>query len=143
MLSSKPHSRIPVKIHPGADIHARILIVDQDRKIGMTLSFMLAARHFDDVRSVRSAARALAIAEQFRPNIVFLDVELPDNGSAAVARQLARDASQSRVRLIALSSDPEHPLCKAARSAGLERVLLKPISHEELDKILGVSIAST
>jgi CheY-like chemotaxis protein len=116
----------------------RILIIDQDRKVGTALSFMLAARQYDEVRSVLSAGRAVAIAEQFRPDIVFLDVDLPENGCLTVARVLTRDARQKRLRLIALANDTEHPMCKAARSAGLERFLLKPVSHAALDEILGV-----
>jgi CheY-like chemotaxis protein len=125
-----------------SDTQTRILIIDQDRKVGTALSFMLAARRYEEVRSVLSAGRAVAIAEQFRPDIVFLDVDLPESGSLTVARMLTRDTRQKRVRLIALANDAEHPMCKAARSAGLERFLLKPVSHEELDKVLGARLAA-
>jgi two-component system, chemotaxis family, CheB/CheR fusion protein len=122
-----------------AGLATRILIVDQDRQVGVALSFMLSARRFDDVRAVRSANRAVAITEQFRPEIVFLDVELPDDGVIAVARKLARDACKPRPRLIALTPDADHPMHEKTRSAGFERFLVKPVSHEELDEILGIS----
>jgi len=38
----------------------------------------LAARGYDDVKAVRSAARAVAVAGMFHPAIVFLDIELPE-----------------------------------------------------------------
>jgi CheY-like chemotaxis protein len=152
MLTSKPAlpraeiktslGRRPPMTVPAVDAQTRILIIDQDRKVGMALSFMLAARRYDDVRAVRSAGRAVAIAEQFRPDIVFLDVDLPKSGTLTVARMLSRDARQRRLRLIGLTNDVEHPMYQQARAAGLERFLLKPVSPEELDKILGVQTAA-
>ena len=119
-----------------------ILIVDPDRQVGVSLSFMLSARSYEEVRAVRSARRALAITEQFRPEIIFLDLEMPEGGGITVAQQLTRSASNRRPRLIALTMSAEHPLRQEARAAGFERVVMKPVSHEELDKILGISRAA-
>lgn len=115
----------------------RILVVDNDRRVGVALNSMLAARGFDDVRVVRSAARALAIAELHKPDLVFLDLELPDLASVAVAQQLRRDARQRGLRLIALTLHADHDRREEARLAGFERYLTKPVVQEELDKILG------
>jgi len=122
---------------PAAGFATRILIVDQDRQVGVTLSFMLAARRYDEVRAVRSAGRALAVAEQFRPEMIFLDLELPDDGTMALAHKLAPEARRPRPRLFALVSGEEPAIREKARTAGFERCLSKPVSHEELDKILG------
>lgn len=117
----------------------RILIVDQDRQLGVTLSFMLATRQFDEVRSVKSAKRAAAVAERFLPDIVFIDLDLPDGGAGPLARLLTRDVRRRRTRLIALSNHSEDADHHKARAAGFERLLVKPVSHEELDRILGIS----
>jgi CheY-like chemotaxis protein len=113
-----------------------ILIVDHDRRVGTSLSFMLSARGYDEVRAVRSARRAIAVAQLFRPGIVFLDLELPDGGALEVADQLRRDSRQHALRLIALTTSAEHELREEARLAGFERYLVKPLSQIELDKIL-------
>jgi CheY-like chemotaxis protein len=123
---------------PAAGFATRILIVDQDRQVGVTLSFMLSTRRFDEVRAVRSAGRAMAVTEQFRPEIIFLDLGLPDDGSMAVAHKVARDAHRPRPRLFALTIGAEPAIRDKARAAGFERCLVKPVSHEELDKILGI-----
>jgi CheY-like chemotaxis protein len=125
-------------------LDTRILIVDKDRGVGVALNFMLAARGFEEVRVVRSAARACAIAELFKPCLVFLDLELPDLQSVAVAQQLRRDARQRGLRMIALTSHPEHGMREEARVAGFERYLTKPVVREELDEIVGaVGAAAT
>jgi CheY-like chemotaxis protein len=126
---------------PAAGYSTRILIVDQDRQVGVTLSFMLSARSYDEVRAVRSAGRAVTVTEQFRPEIIFLDLELPDDGTMAFARKLAHDARRPRPRLFALARDLEPQIRDKARAAGFERCLEKPVSHEELDKILGARVA--
>ena len=128
---------------PAVEFETRILIVDQDRAVGLALSFMLAARRYDDVRAVRSAERAMAIAGQFRPGIVFLDLELPDSGSVVGALRLAQDPGQTRPRLIALTKDAGHPMREHPRLAGFERLLVKPVSHADLDKILDMGRTAT
>jgi two-component system, OmpR family, response regulator len=119
------------------DPATRILIVDHDRGVATSLTFMLTARGYDDVRAVRSARRAIAISEQFNPRLVFLDIELPDSGSLAVAEHLRKGVHQHALRLIALTNSAEHERREEARVAGFERFLVKPLSQTELDKILG------
>ena len=119
----------------------RILIVDNDRQVGTSLTFMLSARGYDEVRAVRSARRAVAIAESFRPGLVFLDLELPDQGALEVADQLRKGARQHAMRLIALTSNAEHERREEDRIAGFERYLVKPLAQSELDKILGRPVA--
>jgi CheY-like chemotaxis protein len=147
MLLPKTHtqsvdlkSRLPPTISrlPAPAFDTRILIVDQDRQVGVTLSFMLATRRFDEVRSVRSTRRAMAVAEQFLPDIVFIDLDLPEGGGIPVARWLAREARRRRPRLIALTNHSADPSHDEARAAGFERLLAKPVLHEELDKILRI-----
>jgi len=114
-----------------------ILIVDGDRSVGVSLSFMLGIAGYEDVRAVRSAARALAVAEKYHPAIVFLDFELGSGDGYELANQLRRNAKQRAMRLIALTTDSEHPAREAARNAGFERFLVKPATQAELDKCLG------
>jgi DNA-binding response OmpR family regulator len=117
-----------------SDTH--ILIVDGDRRVSAALGFMLAVRGYDEVRAVRSASRALAVAATFHPGIVFLDIELPDTASLDLAERLRRGAHRHAIRLIALTSQVEHPGREAARSAGFERYMVKPLAQGELDKVL-------
>jgi CheY-like chemotaxis protein len=114
-----------------------ILIVDNDRAIGRSLAEMLTANGFEELRSVRSAPRALAIAAAFLPRIAFIDIGLPDMDAHELARQLARLVPQKALRLIALTDQIEHAGREEARSAGFERFLVKPVTQPEIDKIFG------
>ena len=117
-----------------------ILIVDDDRRSSQSLTFMLAARGYDEVRAVRSGARALAVAGKFRPGIIFLDLELPDRSSMDLAERLRHSANQNGLRIIALTSSVEHSTRENARVAGFERYLVKPMAQLELDKILRLPV---
>lgn len=103
----------------------------------MSLSFMLAAAGYDNVRAVRSANRALTVADKHRPAIAFVDLDLADGAAYALANQLKRNAKQRAIRFIALTNDNQHPAREAARGAGFERFLVKPATQIELDKCLG------
>ena len=133
---------LPISRLPAPGFTTRILIVDADRQLGVTLGFMLATRRYEEVRSVRSARRALAIAEHFLPDLVFLDLDLPDGGGVSLARQLTRDAHRRRPRFIGLTKHAIDPDVDKSRTAGFERLLVKPVLHEDLDKILSVDKAA-
>ena len=49
---------------------------------------------------------------------------------------MRRNAPLRKFRLIALTRDPEHAAREEARAAGFERYLVKPVSQDELDKVL-------
>jgi CheY-like chemotaxis protein len=114
----------------------RILIVDDDVEVAKSLAQMIEAAAPGEIRLVHRAAEALAAAEEFAPDIVFLDIELPDGGGYEVAKALHRHANLQSTRLIALTESIEHPGREHARAAGLERYLVKPVTAAELQKVL-------
>src|SRR6185295_10998011 len=104
----------------------RILIVDNDMSSADALELMLHASGYSETRVAYSGEAALAIAADFRPSMVLLDLSLLDMTGYHLAESL-RDRAQSReMRLIALTSSPEHAAREQARAAGFERYLLKP-----------------
>jgi CheY-like chemotaxis protein len=106
---------------------ARILIVDTDMNSADALELMLQASGYSETRVAYSGEAALAIAADFRPSMVLLDLSLLDMTGYHLAQSL-RDRAQSReVRLIALTSSPEHAAREQARAAGFERYLV--IAH--------------
>ncbi len=113
-----------------------ILIVDDDREAGKSLALMLAATGYDEIKTVRSAARALAIATTFQPAIAFLGTLQTDGAGNDLASLLHKNAKQQTIRVIALTDSPEHPAKEVARAAGLERYLTRPVTQIELDKVL-------
>lgn len=113
-----------------------ILIVDDDREAGKSLALMLTATGYDEIKTVRSAARALAVAMTFQPAIAFLGTLQSDGQGNDLATLLHKNARQQAIRVIGLTDSAEHPGKEAARAAGLERYLTRPVTQIELDKVL-------
>jgi DNA-binding NarL/FixJ family response regulator len=89
-----------------------ILIVDDHRRFRAAVRRLLEAGGFDVVGEVADGVSAVSAAADLRPDIVLLDVQLPDIDGFDVARRLAacpaapatilistRDAADYRVRL--------------------------------------------
>jgi DNA-binding response OmpR family regulator len=113
-----------------------ILIVDDDRQASKSLALLLAETGYDEIRTVRSAARALAIAATFHPAIAFLGTSEGDDSGSALAVDLQKHSKPHGIRVIGLTASVTHPARDVARAAGLERYLTKPVTQIELDKAL-------
>jgi CheY-like chemotaxis protein len=115
---------------------ARILIVDNDISSSDSVELMLRASGYWQTRVAYSGHAALAIAAEFQPSVVLLELNLLDMSGFEVARLLRAQAQGHDLRLIALTPSREHAGRELARVAGFERYLLKPVAAEELAGLL-------
>src|SRR6185503_14706644 len=106
-----------------------------DRLVGRQLARMLTKKGYEGVRAVSSAARALVLAHEHEPGIIFLDLSLADD-AYDLGRALQLQAGQDTHRLIALTPVIEHETRERARRAGFERWLVTPVAQDELDEVL-------
>jgi DNA-binding response OmpR family regulator len=113
-----------------------ILIVEADREASKSLAALLNESGYQEIRSVRSTSRALAVAAQFQPVIAFLGTPAPDGIESELAALLQKNSRSHGMRLIGLTDLAEHPTREEARASGLERYLSKPVTQIELDKAL-------
>lgn len=114
---------------------AGVLIVVANRVVGRRLARMLAKRGYSGVRAVSRVSRALILAHEFDPGIIFLDLELSDE-AYDLARVLQHHAGHEAHRLIALTPAVEQSTRERARHAGFERWLVTPVVQSELDDLL-------
>ncbi len=123
---------------PERGVHlARVLIVDDHVDTADVMQMFLARAGYD-VRAVYSGADALAIADEFTPDLAILDIMLPDMSGYEVALRLragccSDDARGCRLRLLALSScaTPDHDLAEC-----FDEVARKPIDGAQLRRLL-------
>jgi DNA-binding NarL/FixJ family response regulator len=81
-------------------MRASVLIVDDHAEFRSTAARLLDADGFDVVGSAASGAAALAEVERLAPDVVLLDVRLPDLDGFTVAEQLAARSAPAAVVLI-------------------------------------------
>jgi len=114
----------------------KILIVDDDIKSTDSVEAMLNASGYSQIRVAYSGHAALAIAAEFQPALVLLELGLLDMSGYEVARLLRERVHSHDLRLIALTASREHAGRELARVAGFERYLLKPIDARDLSGLL-------
>src|SRR4030088_410160 len=120
-LSDKPQNH--TSNEPG-----RILIVDDDISSSDSLELMLHASGYSETRVAYSGHAALAIAAEFQPSVVLLELNLLDMSGYEAARLLREQAQSHDLRLIALTSSRHDAGRELARVPGFERYLLKPVA---------------
>lgn len=112
----------------------RILIVD-DNKDGVDGLRMLLEVSGNDIRTAYDGHQALEIAEQFRPDIVLLDIGLPDVDGYEVCRRIRRAPWGGDVVLVALTGWAQEDDRRRSREAGFDHHLVKPV---DAGALLGV-----
>lgn len=110
----------------------RVLVIDNDMRAADFLEVLLHANGFLQTRVAYTAHAALAMAADFRPGVVFVELDMRDIGSYQLAQTLRERAQLQRVRLIAVTESRAHAGRDIARGAGFERYLLKPVTSAGL-----------
>ena len=107
----------------------RVMIVDDHPMWRDAIARDLAEAGYDVVATVGEGERAVRIAMTGRPDIVVLDLQLPDLPGVAVARRLM--VCEPPPKVLVLSASGEHDDVLQAVKAGAAGYLVKSASREE------------
>lgn len=113
----------------------RVLIVDDHRATTNTLA-SLAGIWGHDVRRAYYGVTGLALAAAFRPDVLLLDMLMPDASGFEVARQIRR---QDRLRdcfIIAVTGRTDAAHRSACYAAGVDLFLIKPVAPPDMQTLL-------
>ena len=103
-----------------------VLIVDDNERNAKLARGVLEVAGMRTL-SAGTAEEALALAAAHRPDLVLMDLRLPDLDGAEAARRLARDERTARIPVIALSAQPAAEADDWCREAGFVAYIEKPI----------------
>jgi DNA-binding response OmpR family regulator len=109
----------------------RLLLVEDSEAIRDALSILLEDAGFTVVQAGRGQD-ALRLAAESRPDLVLLDLGLPDMAGLDVARQMRGDVSMAGVPIVAVTGRDEAADREACRVAGCDDYLVKPVNTREL-----------
>ena len=101
----------------------RVLVVDDDQEFGTAASLLLIASGYEVVGQPGTAADGLSAAVELRPDVVLLDISLPDGNGFDVAKQLTE--LENPAALIMISSREGPGLRAAACESGARGFLPK------------------
>ena len=112
----------------------RVLVVDDNRDAANTLATMLRL-HGSEVEVAYDGVEAVAAAEQYRPELLLVDIGMPRMNGYEVARHI-RSASWGRAMfIVALTGWGQASDIAQSRSAGCNDHLVKPVSPEALQRV--------
>lgn len=113
----------------------RVLVVDDNVGSAQMMSIMLTKFWKHDVRIAHDGQQALEVAQEHRPDVVFLDIGLPTISGYEVARQLREKPEFQQILLIALTGYDEDEDRRRVQEAGFDEHLVKPASAGSLQQL--------
>jgi signal transduction histidine kinase/CheY-like chemotaxis protein len=130
--SAQPPAAAPAPALPSGK---RVLIVDDNEDSSELLS-ALVQRLGHQTEVAYEGARALELAEQFAPHVVFLDIGLPGMNGFEVARRMRQLPACASIPIIAVTGYTRESDREEAESAGFTEHFAKPIALERLRGVL-------
>jgi signal transduction histidine kinase len=118
-----------------AAARARVLVVEDNDDSRETLQALLQALGHE-VRAAPDGRSALALAPSWAPQLVLLDLGLPDIGGIAVAQQLRAGLLPAGSRIVALSGWGTAADRARTRAAGFDDHLVKPVDLPRLRQVV-------
>ncbi len=132
----KAPTRVPVAA-PADARSLRILIVDDNIDAADSIA-MLLSMEGHETRAVHTARAALLAVPDFNPEVVLLDIGLPEMDGYEVARRLRAQNGKHRMRLVAVTGYGQPADRRRAHAAGFDEHMVKPVEPNVLQDFLRV-----
>src|SRR3979411_2506157 len=109
----------------------RVLVVDADPE---TVTFLATLMELEGIESTvaTSAAAALEKLDHAVPNLVLLDIAMPDRDGLDLCRALKKDPRTREVPVFVVSARPGKDVVERALAAGAEVFIPQPVDNQEL-----------
>lgn len=108
-------------------LRQRVLIVE-DNDLNMKLFNDLLVAHGYDTLQTKDGLEALALARQHRPDLILMDIQLPEVSGLEVTKWFKEDKSLSMIPIIAVTAFAMKGDREKMRDGGCEDYIAKPIS---------------
>ena len=116
---------------------ARTLLYVEDNLSNLRLvEHILRHRPNITLLSAMQGRLGLELAQKHRPDLILLDLHLPDIMGDEVLRLLRQDDATSEIPIVMLSADASPPQIKRLRAEGAEDYLTKPLDVRKFLKVL-------
>ena len=113
-------------------IDAKLLIVDDDQDLVDLIKDGFERDGRFDIRTANNGFDAGMGVKEFRPDLVILDVMLPDINGKEVCQRVRNDPSMDMVKILCISGMVEHSKVDALKTAGANDFMQKPFAIDDL-----------
>lgn len=125
---------------PSDAMKKKILVVDDEPQILLMVSARLKANHYDVVTAF-SGEQGLERAKKEMPDLVLLDLVMPEMDGEEALERLKQDPATKRIPVIIFTADTRRGKIREHQMRGAVDCLFKPFVSEELlskvQKVLG------
>ncbi|MET3217145.1 UNVERIFIED_ORG: PAS domain S-box-containing protein [Burkholderia territorii] len=125
----------PAALEPPADTPLRIVVVDDNRDSADTLAVLLQLKGHAP-RVAYNAADALALARDYAPQLMLLDLTMPDVDGFTLLQELRAIDALRDTTCVALSGHARASDLARTERAGFDDHLVKPVEMAVLDALL-------
>jgi CheY-like chemotaxis protein len=132
--TAEPVSTTVAPATRASEVGQRVLVVDDNADGAEMLATMLALLGHEAM-TAHDGPEALAAARSFGPDVVFLDIGLPEMDGYEVAKRLRADAVLAKAHLVALTGWGSEDDKKRTLDAGFDMHLTKPIEPSALTQV--------
>jgi CheY-like chemotaxis protein len=112
----------------------RILVVDDQVDTANLLATLLTATGHE-TRVAHDGGYAIAMAREFQPEVILLDVCMPGMDGFEVARRLRLEPAGGRRLLVAVTGFGQAEDRQRSKEAGFDHYLVKPVSAYALEEL--------
>ncbi len=119
-----------------------VMVVDDDQDNLLLIGYQVSLLINCSVISASDGSTAIAMAQQFQPCLILLDVMLPDMDGLNVVRQLKQDPKTQHIPVIAVSAIAQSQEIERAIEAGFDDYLSKPYELEDLESLINRYLSS-
>jgi len=113
----------------------RILVVDDNRDSASSLAMLLKVVG-NTTHTASDGEAALAAAEEFRPDLILLDIGLPKLNGYQVAKTIRAESWGNNIVLVALTGWGQEEDRAQSKTAGFDEHLVKPVNFDGLMTLL-------
>jgi CheY-like chemotaxis protein len=131
----EPVAAAPVEM-PQIPLHGMTVLLAEDNTLVAELLRTFLSSHGAIVLTATDGVAAEKLARESTPDVLLLDIGLPERDGITVARNLRRDTSLA-LRIIGLSAHAGPQEEARAREAGMDEFLTKPVNLAHLGHVLG------
>lgn len=121
---------------------AKILIVE-DNEMNMRLFSDLLKTKGHQITECLEGTKAVALAEEIKPDLILMDIQLPETSGVALQQQIRTIPSIAKTRIVAVSAFAMKGDAEKLLKTGFDDYLSKPISiplfFETVEKNLAAS----
>ena len=108
----------------------KVMIVDDSKVSRAMLEGNLSRTNFEVCAQAKNAAEAVALYEQFKPDVVTMDMNLPDAEGLECTRRIR--AVDPEAKIVMISAMKDASLVAKGREVGISAFLQKPVGINEL-----------